>query len=129
MAHLRRGLLAVLCLLGGAAVSTCTVFLHDYAWGLVLGVGTTAALLVALPPGWWSRLAFAIGWVAVLWRGTTQRPEGDYLVSSDASGYALLIAGMVVLAAGFVGLVRRGHRTGDPAVDPAVDSGGVETAP
>lgn len=125
MVHLRRGLLAVLCLLGGSAVSVCTVFLHDYAWGLALGVVTTAALLVALPPGWWSRLPFAIGWVAVLWQGTTQRPEGDYLVSSDASGYALLVAGMAVLAGGFVGLVRRGR----PAADPVGDSGGVETAP
>ncbi len=121
MALLRRGLLAVLCLLGGAAVSTCTVLLHDYAWGLALGVVTTAALLVALPPGWWARLAFAVGWVVVLWQATTQRPEGDYLVSSDASGYALLVAGMVVLAAGFVGLTRRRR--------PAVDSGGVEGSP
>jgi hypothetical protein len=121
MALLRRGLLAVLCLLGGVAVSTCSVLLHDYAWGLVLGVGTTAALLVALPPGWWSRLAFAVGWVTVLWLATTERPEGDYLVSSDASGYVLLVAGMLVLAAGFVGLVRRSR--------PAADSGGVEPAP
>ncbi|QSR25331.1 hypothetical protein CFH99_06805 [Nocardioides aromaticivorans] len=121
MAHLRRAPLAVLCLLGGAAVSTCAVLLHDYAWGLVLGVVTTFALLVALPPGWWSRLSFAVGWVVVLWQATTERPEGDYLVSSDVSGYALLLAGMVVLAGGFVGLVRRGR--------PAGDSGGVETAP
>lgn len=121
MAHLRHGLLAVACLLGGVAVSTCTVLLHDYAWGLVLGVVTTFAALVALPPGWWSRLAFAIGWVGVLWQGTTERPEGDYLVSSDVSGYVLLGVGMLVLAGGFVGLVRRGR--------PAGDSGGVETAP
>lgn len=125
MAHLRRAPLAVLCLLGGAAVSTCAVLLHGYAWGLVLGVVTTFALLVALPPGWWSRLAFAIGWVVVLWRATTERPEGDYLVSSDASGYLLLLAGMVVLVGGFVGLVRRDRPDGDPAGD----SGGLETAP
>lgn len=125
MAHLRRVPLAVLWLLAGLAVSTCTVLLHDYVWGLALGVVTTAAAMVALPPGWWSRLAFAVGWVTVLWRGTTQRPEGDYLVSSDASGYALLVAGIVVLAGGFVGLVRRGAA----GTDPAADSGGVETAP
>lgn len=129
MALLRRGLLAALCLLGGAAVSTCTVLLHDYLGGLVLGVVTTVALLVALPPGWWSRLAFSAGWVVVLWLATTKRPEGDYLVSSDASGYALLVAGMVVLAAGFVGLVRRTRPAVDPAVDPVADSGGVRPAP
>lgn len=129
MAHLRRVPLAVLCLLGGLAVSTCTVLLHGYPWGLVLGVATTAAVMVALPPGWWSRLAFAIGWVTVLWRATTQRPEGDYLVSSNPSGYALLVAGMVVLGGGFVGLVRRDVAGPDPAAHPAGDSGGVETAP
>lgn len=129
MAHLRHGLLAVACLLGGMAVSTCAVLLHDYAWGLALGVVTTVALLVALPPGWWSRLAFAIGWVVVLWQGTTERPEGDYLVSSDGSGYALLLAGTVVLAGGFVGLVRRRRTAGEPAADPTGDSGRVETAP
>lgn len=121
MALLRRGPIAVLCLLGGAAVSVCTVLLHDYAWGLALGLVTTAALMVALPPGWWARLAFAIGWVGLLWVATSERPEGDYLVSSDLSGYALLVAGMVVLAAGFVGLARRSRPTGD--------SGGGETSP
>ncbi|HWJ11682.1 MAG TPA: DUF6113 family protein [Nocardioides sp.] len=121
MALLRRGLLAALCLLGGAAVSTCVVLLHGYVWGLLLGVVTTAALLVALPPARWSRPAFAVGWVVVLWQATTERPEGDYLVSSNASGYALLVAGMVVLVAGLVGLVRRQR--------PAGDSGGVEPAP
>ena len=128
MAHLRRVLLAVPCLLGGAAVSTCSVLLHDYAWGLALGVVTTFALLVALPPGWWSRLAFAIGWVVVLWQATSERPEGDYLVSSDVSGYLLLLAGMLVLAGGVAGLVRRGRAAGDPVAEPAGDSGGLETA-
>lgn len=121
MALLQRGLVAVLCLLAGGAVSTCTVLLHDYLGGLVLGLSTTAAALVALPPGWWARPAFAIGWVAVLWLATAERPEGDYLVSSDVSGYALLAAGMVVLGAGFAGLVRRPRSSGD--------SGGVETSP
>ncbi len=107
MTLLRRGGLAVLALLAGAAVGLCTVLLHDYTWGLLLGVATTVAALVACPPGWWARLPFALGWVAVLWLATTERPEGDYLVSSDTRGYALLVVGMVVLAAGFVGLVRR----------------------
>jgi hypothetical protein len=129
MAHLRHGLLAIVCLLGGMAVSTCAVLLHDYAWGLALGVVTTFALLVALPPGWWARSTFAVGWLVVLWQATTERPEGDYLVSSDASGYALLVAGMVVLAAGFVGLVRRGRPAGERAADPTGDSGRVETSP
>lgn len=107
MTLLRRGVLAVLALLAGAAVSVCTVALHGYTWGLVLGTVTTAAALVALPPGWWARLPFALGWVGVLWLATTRRPEGDYLVASDAHGYTLLVVGMLVLAGGCLGLVRR----------------------
>lgn len=107
MALLRRAGFAALALLAGAAVSLCTVLLHGYTWGLLLGTATTIAALVALPPGWWARLPFALGWVVVLWLGTTRRPEGDYLVASDARGYTLLVVGMLVLAGGFVGLVRR----------------------
>jgi hypothetical protein len=91
----------------GAAVGLCVVLLHDYWWGLLLGVATTAALLVALPPTWWGRLAFALGWVVVLWRATTERAEGDYLVSADVSGYGLLGFGLLVLVAGIAGLRRR----------------------
>ncbi|KRB76951.1 hypothetical protein ASE01_09275 [Nocardioides sp. Root190] len=104
----------------GAAVGLCSVLLHDHLWGLLLGVATTLAVMVALPGGA-ARLGFAIGWVAVLWRATTERPEGDYLVSSDANGYVLLGFGLVVLAGGFTGLV--GRRV------PDGDSGGVGTAP
>ena len=102
-----RGLAAAACLLGGAAVALCAVLLHDYLWGLLLGIVTTLACLVALPGGWWARLPFALGWVVVLWLATTERPEGDYLVSADTDGYALLVSGIGVLAGGFVGLVRR----------------------
>lgn len=102
-----RALVALACLLLGAGVGLATVLLHGYGWGLGLGIAATAATLVALPGGWWRRLAFALGWTAVLGVATVQRPEGDYLVSSDASGYLLLATGVVVLAAGFVGLVPR----------------------
>jgi hypothetical protein len=101
-----RLLVAPACLLGGAAVALCVVLLHDHWWGLLLGVATTAALLVALPAAWWGRLAFALGWVAMLWRAMTERPEGDYLVSSDVNGYALLVVGMLVLVAGIAALRR-----------------------
>lgn len=116
-----RALVVVPCFALGAAVSLGTVALHDYAWGLLLGVVTTAATMVALPPGWWSRLAFALGWVALLAFAVSPRPEGDYLVSSDPDGYLLLVAGMVVFVAGFVGVVRR-RATPD-------DSGATGAAP
>ncbi len=93
-------------LVAGATVGLCVVLLHDYWWGFLLGVATTAALLVALPPTWWGRLAFALGWVTMVWRATTERAEGDYLVSADVSGYGLLAAGLLVLVAGIAGLRR-----------------------
>mgnify|MGYP006189531841 CR=1 FL=1 len=108
-----RLLLLVPCLVLGAVVSLCTVLLHGYWWGLVLGVATTAAVLVALPGGWWSRLPAALGWVGVLALAGTERPEGDLLVTADVRGYALLVVGGIVLVSGFVGLIRRASATDD----------------
>lgn len=108
------------CLVLGAGVGLGAVVLHGYGWGLGLGIAATAATLVALPGGWWRRLAFALGWTAVLGAATVQRPEGDYVIASDASGYLLLATGAVVLASGFVGLLpRRTASSGTPA-----DAGG-----
>lgn len=118
---MKRPLAAVACVLLGLGVGVCAVAVHDYAWGLVLALAATAATLVALPPGWWSRLAFALGWVAVLVAVTPERPEGDFLVSGDLDGYLLLGAGVVVFGAGFVGLVA-------PRGAPR-DSGSSGTAP
>ena len=44
--------IAVLFLVGGAVVGVCAVALHNYWWGLLLGVAATVALLVAIPGGW-----------------------------------------------------------------------------
>lgn len=112
-----RALVALACLLLGAAVGLATVLLHGYGWGLGLGIAATAATLVALPGGWWRRLAFALGWTAILGVATAQRPEGDYVISSDASGYLLLATGAVVLGAGFVGLVSRPAAAAPAAAD------------
>lgn len=120
MTVLLRVAVALAGLVGGLAVALCAVLLHAHLGGLLLGVATTAAVMVALPAGA-ARLGFAVGWVAVLWRASTERPEGDYLVSSDANGYALIGFGLLVLAGGLAGLVRR--READR------DSGGVGTAP
>jgi hypothetical protein len=102
-----RPLVALACLILGAGVGLATVLLHGYGWGLGLGIAATAATLVALPGGWWRRLPFALGWTAMLGVATVQRPEGDYVVASDAAGYLLLATGAVVLGAGFVGLLDR----------------------
>lgn len=97
-------LVALGCLVLGAVVGLGTVALHGYGWGVGLGIATTVATLVALPGGWWRRLPFALGWIAILGMATVQRPEGDFVIASDASGYLLLATGAVVLGAGFVGL-------------------------
>lgn len=101
-----RALVAVLAFLGGAVVACATVLLHSYWWGLLLGVAATAALLVTIRGGWWRRLAFALGWVAVVLLLAGERPEGDLLVRRSANGYLLLAAGVGVLMGGVVGLRR-----------------------
>jgi hypothetical protein len=103
----------------GAAMSLCTVALHGYWWGLVLGLLTTAATMVALPAGWWARLAFAGGWLGLVLLVTRERPEGDFVIAGDAYGYALLLAGMGVLGSAIVTL--RPRREDDHAT--AGDSG------
>jgi hypothetical protein len=86
------GLLAV-----GAATGIATVALHELWWGLALAVVATVVTVLALPPGWCSRLAFVLGWdLMVGWLSFT-RPEGDYLISQDLPGYAVLGLGLLLL--------------------------------
>ena len=61
---------------------------------------------VALPPTWWGRLAFCLGWAAAVVRLSLARPEGDYLVGADLRGYGLLGVALVLTLVGVVGLAR-----------------------
>jgi hypothetical protein len=97
---------AVGLLLGGAVVGLAAVALHTIWWGLLLGAAATAATLYALPPGWWLRASFGLGWAATVGFLSVPRPEGDYLISSDANGYLLLGLGVVVLVVSFATLPR-----------------------
>ncbi|WP_028643039.1 DUF6113 family protein [Nocardioides sp. URHA0020] len=102
-------------LLAGAVTAVATVAVHELVWGFVLAVAATSMTVLALPPGWWSRLAFVVGWVAMVGWLTVPRPEGDYLVSQDWQGYAVLGLGMVLLVVGLATLPRpRGPATGAP---------------
>ncbi|WP_435771872.1 hypothetical protein [Nocardioides sp. SYSU DS0651] len=121
MSRTLRAALAVPSVLLGAVVATCTVLLHGYWWGMALGLAATLAALVALPAGWWARLAFAAGWAGLLVVVTPERPEGDFLIAGDTAGYLLLGAGIVVFAGGFAGL-RPPRRT-------AEDSGPASPSP
>lgn len=84
-------------LVAGVLTGIAVVALHDLWWGLALGVGATVLATFALPPGWWTRLAFVLGWVLVVGWLSLPRAEGDYLLSQDVQGYAVLVVGLVLL--------------------------------
>ena len=112
------------CLLLGAAVGVQSVGVHSWWWGLLLALAATVATLFAVPGGWWRRLPFALGWsgaVAVL---SSERPEGDYLVATNGPGYTLLVATIVVMLLGLVG-VRHRDPSAPRAAAAADDSGEV----
>lgn len=112
---MRRLLAAAVTLVLGAAVALGAVALHGYGWGLVLGLLTTVACLVALPGGW-ARLPFGIGWsVLVVSAAELRRPEGDVVIArDDRAGWVLLAAAVVVLVSSMIGA--RDHRA--PVVPP-----------
>lgn len=99
-------LVAVGLLLAGAATAVATVALHELVWGFVLALTATAVAVFALPPGWWTRLAFVAGWVVMVGWLTVPRAEGDYLISQDWQGYGVLGFGMVLLVVGLATLPR-----------------------
>lgn len=101
-----RALAAAGLLLAGAATGVAVVALHPIGWGLALGLVATAAAVTALPAGWWSRLAFVVGWDAMVGWLTFPRPEGDYVISQDAPGYAVLGAALVLVIVGIATLPR-----------------------
>lgn len=93
-----RRALAAAGLLGlGAVVGLASVALHHEWWTLLLAGAATLVTLFALPPGWWSRLAFALGWVILLGVVYQPRPEGDRVVVGDLHSYALLALATVVI--------------------------------
>lgn len=112
----RAALLPVLLLLG-AVTGIASVALHQWWWGLLLGVVAPGVSLIALPAGWWARLPFALGWVAMVGYLTSPRPEGDFVIPDGTAGYVLLVAAVAFLVSGLVTLPRRGTPEPHP-VDP-----------
>ncbi len=92
-----RVLAAVGLLLAGGATGIATVALHELWWGLALSVVATVWTTLVLPAGWWTRLAFVGGWVLTVGWLTFPRTEGDYLISQDVQGYAVLALGLLLL--------------------------------
>ncbi len=103
---------AAVLLVAGAGTALATTALHQHWWGLLLGAVATLATLVAA--GSW--LADPLPVRARLGRlrrvGRPRRGrEGDYAISSDGQGYALLMLAFVVLVYALVTLPRPGRRS------------------
>jgi len=107
---------AALLFVVGAATGLAAVALHEIWWGFLLAATTTVAVMLAIGRGWLTRLPFALGWVALVGWMTPRRDEGDYIVSSDIAGYALLGFGWLVLM--FALLTLRPQRRGTPVGQP-----------
>lgn len=87
----------------GVAIAVAVVALHSLWWGMLLGLVTVVALLVALPAGW-SRLPFAVGYAAVMLALTAVNPGGDVIVAANARGWIVILSGMVALGLSVAGL-------------------------
>lgn len=93
-------------LVAGAVTGATTVAVHELWWGLLLSQAAVLTTVVALPAGWWSRLAFVAGYDVMVGWLAVPRSEGDYLVSQDLQGYAVLAIGLVLLVAALATLPR-----------------------
>ena len=102
---------AVVLLVAGAVTALATTAVHQLWWGLLLGAAATVAALVALGRGWLTRFPFGLGWTGFVVWVAPARPEGDYAISSDAPGYALLTLALVVLVFSLATLPRPGRRS------------------
>lgn len=87
--------------------------MHQHWLLLLLGAVACVATATALPRGWWARPPFGIGVAVPVGLGATPRPEGDYLVGSDAHGYVLLALTLALVVGALVSSVR--PRPGAPS--------------
>ncbi|MEJ7833682.1 MAG: DUF6113 family protein [Nocardioides sp.] len=109
------GLLAV-----GVAVGLASVAVHETWWGLPLVLAATSSAAYALPAGLWSRVSFALGWTGTVGWLTVPRPEGDYAIASNPSGYVLLGFALALVVAAIVTLPppRRARQGAEPKMTP-----------
>jgi hypothetical protein len=104
-------LLLVLMLGVGAVTGVAAVAVHQRWWSLALVVAAVTTTVLTLPRGWWTRLPFAVGFVALLGLAMTPRSEGDYLVPGNARGYVLLGVGVLAVLIAVATLPRPGRPT------------------
>ena len=115
---MRRALTALACATLGAATGLASVALHPRWWGLLLALAATAASLIALRPGWPTRLAWVLGWVGVVGWLAYPRREGDYLIGQNASGLLLIGTGLVLVMVAVATLPPRGRGDSGTAGGP-----------
>jgi hypothetical protein len=93
-------------LLLGVLVGVSAVWVHGRWWAFALGAAATVATELATPRGL-LRVAFAVGWVLGAGYFLLARPEGDFVVGSDAIGYSFLALGLVVVVIGVATIAPR----------------------
>lgn len=98
-------------LLAGVVSGAATVLVHTSWWSMALGLAAALASVVWLSGA--ARVGFALGWGVALLRASTPRPEGDYLVSADASGWTLLACSLVLVTGALVVAARASGRARD----------------
>lgn len=96
-------------LLAGLATAVGTVAVHQWWWGLLLAAAATLTTLLATPPGWATRLPYAVAYVAVVGLSSVPRGAGDFLVSGTGRGYTVMALALVVLTGAISTLPRPGQ--------------------
>jgi hypothetical protein len=89
--------LAPMTLLAGLATGIATVAVHQGWEELALAIAATLAVLLAAPPGLGTRVPFALGYAGAVALASVPRPEGDFLIASDAAGYTVIGTACAVL--------------------------------
>jgi len=89
--------LALLAAAVGVVSGVCAVAFHHEPWGWWLAVVGLSAAVLALRG--WARVGLTLGWLGVVFVAVLGRPEGDWAIGSDVSGYSLL--GVALLHLGF----------------------------
>jgi hypothetical protein len=84
-------------------------------WGLALGLATSllAGLAARDLLGQAGGVCLAAGWLSLFGWLTLGRPEGDFVIASDALGWAMLILGLVTMAVLFAVSLGRPAGRGD----------------
>jgi hypothetical protein len=99
-----------LSLLAGVAAGVATAAVYQRGWSLALATATVVVVLVVTPPGWGTRLPYAVGYAALVGYLSVPRGEGDYAISSSGPGYAVLGLAVLVVAFAVGTLPRPGRR-------------------